>query len=84
MFVSTQFKLEFENREEKERVLSLIRVQSSAVKFIYNGLVALALPLLKKSFTRDFSPLESVIIEGEWQRWASKLVPSGFGGILGE
>ncbi len=55
MFVSTKFKLGFENREEKERVLSLIRLQSSAIRVIYNKLVALALPLLKKSFTRDLA-----------------------------
>ncbi len=102
MFVSVQFKLKFENKHlparqacqrgrqvgDKERILSLMRLQSSAIRVIYNKLIALVLPLLEKSFTRDFSPLESVIIEGEWQRRASKLVPSNFGGrspsILGE
>ncbi len=98
MFVNLQFKLEFENKHlparqgrqagDRERVLALMRLQSSAVRFIYNRLVALVLPLLGEFVVRDFSPLESVIIEGKWQRRASKLVPSNFGGhipsILGE
>ncbi len=79
MLVSVQFKLEFENKQDKERVLSLMRVQSSAIRFIYNGLVVLVLPLLERSFTRDFSPLKPALIQGKWQRWASRLVPFGFG-----
>ncbi len=134
MFASVQFKLEFEDKQYRERVLSLMRLQSSAIRFIYNRLrerkketeiyklvketlklpswyissalqkakslkvsqsawrvlrVALVLPLLEKSFARDFSPLKPVIIEGKWRRRTSRLVPSGFGGlcpgkILGE
>ncbi len=38
MFASVQFKLEFENKQERERVLSIMRLQSSAVRFIYNRL----------------------------------------------
>ena len=38
MFVSVQFKLEFENKEDREKVLSLMRLQSSAIRFIYNRL----------------------------------------------
>ncbi len=82
MFVSVQFKLEFENKQDRERVLSLMRTQSSTVRFIYDRLVALVLPLLEKSFTRDFSPLKSVIFEGKWRRLASRLVPFGFGGTM--
>ncbi len=87
MFVGLKFKLEFENKHlsarqagDRERVLSFMRVQSSAIRFIYNRLVAFVLPLLESSFTMDFSPLKSVIIEGKWQRQTSRLVPSGFGG----
>ncbi|WP_448583684.1 hypothetical protein [Thermocrinis sp.] len=36
MFVSVQFKLEFENKQDKEKVLALMRLQSSAIRFIYN------------------------------------------------
>jgi len=41
---------------------------------------ALVLPLLGKSFTRDFSPLKPVIVEGKWQRRANRLVPLEVGG----
>ncbi len=84
MFISLQFKLEFENKQYGERILFLMRMQSPAIRFIYNRLVALVLPLLEKSFTRDFSSLKPALIQGKWQRRVSKLVPSGFGGILGE
>ncbi len=80
MFVSLKFKLEFENKQDRERVLSTMRPQSSAIRFIYNGLEALVLPLLERSFTRDFSPLKPALIQGKRQRRASRLVPSGFGG----
>ena len=43
---------------------------------------ALVLPLLERSFVRDFSPLKSVIIEEKWQRRAKGLVPFGFGGTI--
>ncbi len=77
MFASVQFKLEFENNQEREKVLALVRLQSFAIRFIYNRLVALVLPLLGDFFVRDFSPLKSVITEGKWRR----LCP---GRILGE
>ncbi len=80
MFVSVQFKLDFENKQDREKVLSLMRLQSSAIRFIYNRLVALVLPLLGESFTRDFFPLKPALIQGKWRRWASRLVPFGFGG----
>ncbi len=38
MFVSLKFKLEFENKQYRERVLSLMRLQSSMIRFIYNRL----------------------------------------------
>ena len=44
--------------------------------------VALVLPLLERSFVRDFSPLKSILVEGRWQRLARRLVPFGFGGTM--
>ncbi len=82
MFVSLKFKLEFENKQDRERVLSLMHVQSSAIRFIYNRLVVLVLPLLGEFFVRDFSPLKPALIQGKRQRRASRLVPSGFGGTM--
>ena len=114
MFVSVQFKLEFKNNQDKDKLLSLMRLQGSAICFIYNRLKegkleslqsepssceavdgrnsnshqsvwqvlrsALVLPLLGEFFVRDFSPLKSVMIEGKWQRRASRLVPLEVGG----
>ncbi len=80
MFASVHFKLEFENKQDGERVLFLMRMQSPSIRFIYNRLVALVLPLLEMFFTRDFSSLKSVIIEGKWQRRTSRLVPFSFTG----
>ncbi len=44
--------------------------------------VALVLPLLGKAFTRDFSSLKPLLVEGKWKRSALGLVPSGFGGTM--
>ena len=58
MFVSVQFKLEFENKENKEKVLSLMRLQSSVVRFIYNRLnegktKTEAYQLVKEKFNKE-------------------------------
>ncbi len=76
MLVSVHFKLEFENNQEKGKVSALMRMQSPAIRFIYNRLVALVLPLLKRYFVRDFSPLKVVLIQGKRQRLARSLVPA--------
>ncbi|WP_245735255.1 IS200/IS605 family accessory protein TnpB-related protein [Thermodesulforhabdus norvegica] len=38
--------------------------------------VALAIPLLGKSFARDFSPLRPVLVSGDWKRVAKRPVPA--------
>jgi hypothetical protein len=42
--------------------------------------VALAVPLLGRSFARDFSPLRPVMVQGKWEGIASRLGPDGFAG----
>ena len=42
--------------------------------------VALAIPLLGKSFARDFSPLRPVMVQGKWEGIAGRLCPGGFAG----
>jgi hypothetical protein len=42
--------------------------------------VAFAIPLLGKSFARDFSPLRPVVVQGKWEGIASRLGPDGFAG----
>ncbi|WP_448583739.1 hypothetical protein [Thermocrinis sp.] len=43
-----------------------MHLQSSAIRFIYKRVVALVLPLLGKAFTRDFSSLKPILVEGKW------------------
>ncbi len=52
-------------REEKRNSYKLWRV----VK------VALGIPILGKSFSRDFSPLRELLISGDWDRISRRLVP---------
>jgi hypothetical protein len=42
--------------------------------------VAFAIPLLGKSFVRDFSPLRPVMVQGKWEGIAVRLGPDGFAG----
>jgi len=42
--------------------------------------VAFAIPLLGRLFVRDFSPLRPVVVQGKWERIASRLGPDGFAG----
>jgi IS605 OrfB family transposase len=42
--------------------------------------VAFVIPLLGKSFVRDFSPLRPVVVQGKWEGIASRLGPDGFAG----
>jgi hypothetical protein len=42
--------------------------------------VAFAIPLLGRSFVRDFSPLRPVVVQGKWEGIASRLGPDGFAG----
>jgi len=42
--------------------------------------VALYIPLLGRSFVRDFSPLRPVVVQGKWERIAERLGPDGFAG----
>ncbi len=44
--------------------------------------VVLVLPLLGRAFTRDFSSLPPLLVEGKWKRRTAGLVPSGFGGAM--
>jgi IS605 OrfB family transposase len=42
--------------------------------------VAFAIPLLGKSFARDFSPLRPVMVQGKWEGVAMRLGSDGFAG----
>jgi hypothetical protein len=42
--------------------------------------LAFAIPLLGKSFARDFSPLRPLMVQGKWEGIAMRLGPDGFAG----
>jgi IS605 OrfB family transposase len=42
--------------------------------------VAFAIPLLGRSFVRDFSPLRPLMVQGKWEGIAMRLGPDGFAG----
>jgi hypothetical protein len=43
-------------------------------------MVALYIPLLGRSFVRDFSPLRPLMVQGKWEGVAMRLGPDGFAG----
>ncbi|AHE96760.1 hypothetical protein THERU_01855 [Thermocrinis ruber] len=72
MFVSLQFKLELK-REDKEKLIKLMRKQSSAIRTVYNMLKVLPMELF---------PLKPMLVEGVWDRVRSRLVPLEAGGTV--
>ena len=72
MFVSLQFKLELK-REDKEKLIKLMRKQFSAIRTAYNMLKVLPMEL---------SPLKPMLVEGVWDRVRSRLVPLEVGGTV--
>jgi len=72
MFVSLQFKLELK-REDKEKLIKLMRKQSSAIRTAYNMLKVLPMELF---------PLKPMLVEGVWDRVRSRLVPLEVGGTV--
>ena len=68
MFVSLQFKLEL-RKEDREKLIKLMRKQSSAIRVAYNSAwqvlkVALLFPILGRVLPRDLSPLKPILVEG--------------------
>jgi hypothetical protein len=57
-----------------------VRGEKSSQKLWRVLRVAFAIPLLGRSFVRDFSPLRPVMVQGRWEGIASRLGPDGFAG----
>ena len=76
--ITLQCLLEFQNKQDKEIVLYLMRRFSSAMRYSYKRLFEgekrKAFCCLEKSY-RDFSPLKRVIISKDWIAVANRLVP---------
>jgi IS605 OrfB family transposase len=69
-----------ETQEQVDRRKEPVRGPGSGQKLWRVLRVALAIPLLGRSFVRDFSPLRPVVVQGKWEGIASRLGPDGFAG----
>jgi predicted transposase len=92
MFISLQFKLELK-KEDKEKLIKLMRKQSSAIRVAYNMLKELEKEETKNPHSqiyhrlRQLFPelptgyiLKPLLVEGVWDRVRSRLVPLEVGG----
>jgi hypothetical protein len=57
-----------------------VRGEKSSQKLWRVLRVAFAIPLLGRSFVRDFSPLRPVVVQGRWEGIVKRLGPDGFVG----
>jgi IS605 OrfB family transposase len=69
-----------ETQEQVYRRKEPVRGEKSSQKLWRVLRVAFVIPLLGKSFVRDFSPLRPVMVQGRWEGVASRLGPDGFAG----
>jgi IS605 OrfB family transposase len=69
-----------ETQEQVDRRKEPVRGPGSGQKLWRVLRVAFAIPLLGKSFARDFSPLRPVVVQGKWEGIAMRLGPDGFVG----
>jgi IS605 OrfB family transposase len=71
---------ELETQKQVDRRKEPVRGPGSGQKLWRVLRVAFAIPLLGRSFVRDFSPLRPVVVQGKWEGIASRLGPDGFAG----
>jgi hypothetical protein len=69
-----------ESQKQGNRRQEPVRGPESGQKLWRVLRVAFAIPLLGRSFVRDFSPLRPVVVQGKWEGVASRLGPDGFAG----
>jgi IS605 OrfB family transposase len=69
-----------ETQKQVDRRKEPVRGPESGQKLWRVLRVAFAMPLLGRSFVRDFSPLRPVMVQGKWEGIASRLGPDGFAG----
>jgi hypothetical protein len=69
-----------ETQEQVDRRKEPVRGPGRGQKLWRVLRVAFAIPLLGRSFVRDFSPLRPVMVQGKWEGLASRLGPDGFAG----
>jgi len=71
---------ESETQKQGNRRKEPVRGPESGQKLWRVLRVAFAIPLLGRSFVRDFSPLRPVMVQGRWEGIAMRLGPDGFAG----
>jgi IS605 OrfB family transposase len=69
-----------ETQKQVYRRKEPVRGERSSQKLWRVLRVALAIPLLGRSFVRDFSPLRPVVVQGKWEGIVERLGPDGFAG----
>jgi IS605 OrfB family transposase len=69
-----------ETQEQVDRRKEPVRGPGSGQKLWRVLRVAFAIPLLGRSFVRDFSPLRPVVVQGKWEGIVKRLGPDGFAG----
>ena len=69
-----------ETQEQGNRRQEPVRGEKSSQKLWRVLRVAFAIPLLGRSFVRDFSPLRPVVVQGRWEGIVKRLGPDGFVG----
>jgi hypothetical protein len=69
-----------ETQEQVDRRKEPVRGPGSGQKLWRVLRVAFAIPLLGRSFVRDFSPLRPLMVQGKWEGIAGRLGPDGFAG----
>jgi hypothetical protein len=69
-----------ETQKQGHRRKEPVRGEKSSQKLWRVLRVAFAIPLLGRSFVRDFSPLRPVVVQGKWEGIAMRLGPDGFAG----
>jgi len=69
-----------EAQEQGDQRQEPVRGEKSSQKLWRVLRVAFAIPLLGRSFARDFSPLRPLMVQGKWEGIASRLGPDGFAG----
>jgi len=69
-----------ESQKQGNRRQEPVRGEKSSQKLWRVLRVAFAIPLLGRSFVRDFSPLRPVVVQGRWEGIVKRLGPDGFVG----
>ncbi len=63
---------QYQENQRKEPVRGELKHSQKLWKVVK---VALGIPILEKSFNRDFSPLRELLISGDWDRIPRRLAP---------